>query len=182
MVETTYSTTMKKVILALILVLCVGNVGAVSFTETTNIGTATPGTLSEDIRIEDPYAEESEAVLGSDNAAKWNVDLAMPEGEKEVYVNLNSTEIWSVIESDPRILINGEEVDWEKQQHLGSTWAVFTTTSQDASIEITPVGGYSQYELNFLESPILWLVAGIFIVLGLSLLGQRILESDTDFI
>lgn len=179
MVEPKY---MKKVILVLVLVLCVGNVGAVSFTETSNVGTATPGTLSEDIRIEDPYAGDSEVVLGSDNPTKWNVDLVMPEGEKEVYINLNSTEIWGVIESDPRILVNGEEVNWEQQQHLGSTWAVFNTTSQDASVEITPVGGYAQYELNFLESPILWLTAGIFIVLGVSLLGQRILESETDFI
>ena len=165
-----------KVILMTLMILSAG------FTGTAPLDSVDPSSASDDIRMEEPYNENTEASLLQDNAQKYEFSVSTNSEMKTYYISVDSTTTYEFAEGEVEVLVNGNPVEFSEEEHLGETWVAFETDNSDPIITVRPQAGggtsglYTTLKATFFDSPMTLVMGLIAFVTGLSILINSRLE------
>ena len=173
---------MRRKFIFVVLLSCL-LMGQVGFDSTNPVGSAQPDGFSDNIRVEEPYQDETEVAITGDQASKFQMSIESTSENKTYWLGVDQEDsvlVWQAAAGNVIFHVNGEIVDPELRQGvLGKDWLVWQA-SGDLTVEITPQSG--GISVQFLDSPMFYLMSATIVVLLGTTILQYFLQSESEYL
>lgn len=154
-------------VVLLVLLVSTAIATAATFPDTDSVSSASPSDISDDVRVEVPYASNASVSEVTSTAGNYTIEIETDsDSVKQYYVAKDVITPYEFTE-DVVLFVDGSQTSFDESQHIERNWTSFEASGSDITVTYVPAstaggGGILEWlHFFFLENSVTILLSAL---------------------